>query len=185
MTLNNTKVINLNLKKDKSILDFKDFQKQEISFDITKLQEAYNQIVQIKKFEDAGVTHFGAISLTQNPVLGYGWDLTDPTISVRRYDQDRKVYPQDISGEVHGDGEIIAGAFWDTYLNLGNMQHMLELFKYTYDGAPDGPNGTEGTVYTDVLIEVLYADDNDANITNGTPNDIDIIDAAPNLQAAD
>ena len=43
MTLNNTKVINLNLKKKKSILDFNDFQKQEISFDITKLQEAYNQ----------------------------------------------------------------------------------------------------------------------------------------------
>ena len=124
-----------------------------------------------------GYADIWALSLTQNPVLGYGWDLTDPTISVRRYDQNRKVYPQDISGEVHGDGEIIAGAFWDTYLNLGNMQQMLDLFKYTYDGAPDGPNGTEGTVYTDVLIEVLYADDNDANITNGTPNDIDIIDA--------
>ena len=43
-----------------------------------------------------------------------GWDLVDPTISVRRYDQDRKVYPQDLVGEVHADGEIIAGAFWDT-----------------------------------------------------------------------
>ena len=29
------------------------------------MQEAYHQIVKIKKFEDAGVTHFGAISLTQ------------------------------------------------------------------------------------------------------------------------
>ena len=42
-------------------------QKQEIKFDISKLQEAYNQIIQTKKFEDAGVTHFGAISLTQIP----------------------------------------------------------------------------------------------------------------------
>ena len=32
------------------------------------MQEAYNQIVQTKKFDDGGgVTHFGAISLTQIP----------------------------------------------------------------------------------------------------------------------
>ena len=57
------------------------------------------------------------------------------------------------------------------------MQQMLNLFKYTFDGAPDGPNGTEGIIYTDVLVEVLFADDNDANLTNGTPNDIAIIQA--------
>ena len=54
---------------------------------------------------------------------------------------------------------------------------MLDLFKYTFDGAPDGPNGTEGIIYTDVLVEVLFADDNDADLTNGTPNDLDIIQA--------
>ena len=124
-----------------------------------------------------GYADIWAISLTQSPVLGYGWDLTDPTVYVRRYDQNRKVYPQDLVGEVHADGEIIAGAFWDTYLNLGNMQQMLDLFKYTFDGAPDGPNGTEGIIYTDVLVEVLFADDNDADLTNGTPNDIAIIQA--------
>ena len=67
MTVENSKVIELNIKKEDRILDFSDFQKQEIKFDIEKLQEAYHQIVKIKKFEDAGVTHFGAISLTQIP----------------------------------------------------------------------------------------------------------------------
>ena len=67
MTTENSKVIDLNIKKEERILDFADFQKQEIKFDISKLQEAYHQIVKIKKFEDAGVTHFGAISLTQKP----------------------------------------------------------------------------------------------------------------------
>ena len=67
MTVENSKIINLNVKKEERVLDFSDFQKQEIKFDISKLQEAYNQIIQIKKFEDAGVTHFGAISLTQIP----------------------------------------------------------------------------------------------------------------------
>ena len=62
------KIINLNLHNDNDrVLDFSDFQKQTIQFDIDKLQDAYNQIVKIKKFEDAGVTNFGAISLTQIP----------------------------------------------------------------------------------------------------------------------
>ena len=67
MATENSKIIDLNIKKEDRILDFSDFQKQEIKFDIEKLQEAYHQIVKIKKFEDAGVTHFGAISLTQIP----------------------------------------------------------------------------------------------------------------------
>ena len=124
-----------------------------------------------------GFADLWAITLTESPVLGFGWDTQDPTVSVRRYDQDRKMYPQDLVGEVHADGEIIAGAFWDTYLNLGSMNQMIDLFKYTFDGAPDGPNGNEGEIYTDVLIEVLYADDNDADLTNGTPNDLAIIEA--------
>ena len=68
MSIDNTKIVNLDIKKDQRILDFSDFQKQNIKFDIDKLQEAYNQIVKIKKFDDGGgVTHFGAISLTQIP----------------------------------------------------------------------------------------------------------------------
>ena len=49
------------------ILNFNDFQRQNIKFDIAKLQQAYKEIVKTKKFEDAGVTNFGAISLTQIP----------------------------------------------------------------------------------------------------------------------
>ena len=124
-----------------------------------------------------GFADVWALSLTASPVLGFGWDLVDPTIYVRRYDQDRKVYPQDLVGQVHADGEIIAGSFWDLYLNLNNMSQMLDLFKYTFDSNVDGPNGDEGAIYTDILLEVLYADDNDANLSNGTPNDIAIISA--------
>ena len=123
-----------------------------------------------------GFADVWAFSLTDSPFIGLGWDLVDPTYSIRDY-QDRKVYPQDLVGEVHADGEIIAGCFWDTYLNLNDMNQMLDLFKYTYDSGVDGPDGTEGAVFTDILIEVLYADDNDANLSNGTPNDIAIVSA--------
>ena len=49
-------------------LYFKDFQKQDIKFDITKLQEAYNEIKKSKKYDSVcGITHFGAICLNRVP----------------------------------------------------------------------------------------------------------------------
>ena len=48
-------------------LDFNDFQKQDIKFDIVKLQEAYKQLKKTKKFNDLGISHFGAICLNRVP----------------------------------------------------------------------------------------------------------------------
>ena len=49
-------------------LEFSDFQKQDIKFDINKLQKAYQEIIKIKNFDGpAGISNFGAISLTQIP----------------------------------------------------------------------------------------------------------------------
>lgn len=124
-----------------------------------------------------GFADIWAFTITQDPILGIGFYQNNPNGFVRRYDVNRKVYPQDLVGEVHADGEIIAGAFWDTYLNLGSMQQTIDLFKVLYDNSPDGPDGDEGVIYTDVLVEVLFADDNDANLANGTPNDLAIIQA--------
>ena len=68
MDADSKKIVNLNLKRDQKILDFNDFQKQNIKFDILKLQEAYRQIIKTKKFEDGGgISHFGAICLTRKP----------------------------------------------------------------------------------------------------------------------
>ena len=68
MDIDSKNVVNLNLKRDKKILNFNDFQKQEVKFDIFKLQEAYKEILKTNKFDDAGgVSHFGAICLTRIP----------------------------------------------------------------------------------------------------------------------
>ena len=49
-------------------LNFNDFEKQDIKFDIDKLKEAYHEILKIKGFEGVtGISNFGAISLTQIP----------------------------------------------------------------------------------------------------------------------
>ena len=121
-----------------------------------------------------GYSDIWAMSITNDPVLGIGFSNTDPTTFVRNYDFDngvtRKVYPQNIVGEVHSDGEIIAGAWWSTKILLGSTTSMTDLFAESHAGLANGPNGAEGQVYTDILIDALYADDNDADLTNGTPN---------------
>ena len=68
MALDSKNIVNLDLKKEEKVLNFSDFQKQKLKFDIIKLQEAYTQIIQTKKFDDGGgVSHFGAICLTRKP----------------------------------------------------------------------------------------------------------------------
>mgnify|MGYP000438954128 FL=1 len=42
-------------------LDFNDFQKQDVKFNIKELQKAYNDIIKIKNFDGPdGITNFGA-----------------------------------------------------------------------------------------------------------------------------
>ena len=49
-------------------LNFNDFQRQDVKFDINELQKAYKEILKIKNFSGVeGVSNFGAISLTQIP----------------------------------------------------------------------------------------------------------------------
>ena len=68
MDADSKKIVNLNLKRDQKVLDFSDFQKQNIKFNILKLQEAYRQIITTRKFDDGGgISHFGAICLTRKP----------------------------------------------------------------------------------------------------------------------
>jgi hypothetical protein len=61
-------IINLESKREEKLLNFNDFQKLNLSFDINKLRESYKQIIKNKKFDNAGgISHFGAICLTRIP----------------------------------------------------------------------------------------------------------------------
>ena len=129
-----------------------------------------------------GYADIWAMGITNNPILGEGNSQSLPEAYIRRYDIDPKIYPQDLVGQVHADGEIIAGAWWDLGQNFGDLQQMMDLYSATYDALITGFNGNEGEVYVDILVEALLVDDSPANggdndITNGTPNDLDIINA--------
>ncbi|MFM2315869.1 MAG: hypothetical protein RLZZ155_201, partial [Bacteroidota bacterium] len=123
-----------------------------------------------------GYADYWAISCSNNPVLGVGFyvDNQDP---IRRYDNERKVYPIDLIGEVHADGEIIMGAWWDTHLLLGSDWTVtMPIFLGAYAGLQaEAADGNEGEAYTDVLLDALLADDNDGDLTNGTPHGNEIV----------
>ena len=120
------------------------------------------------------------LSITHNPILA-----ADAFIGfggfIRRYDMTPQVYPIDLDlsmyADPHKNGQIIAGTWWDLALNLGSVDSMTKLFTDVYFDVPDGPDGTEGLVYQTILIDALMADDNDANLLNGTPHYAQIIDA--------
>lgn len=118
-----------------------------------------------------GYADFWAISLTNDPKLGVGFNI-DNLDPIRRYDEDPKVYPVDLIGEVHADGEIIMGAWYDTHLLMGGDWTLtMPLFVEAYAGLQASTfDGNEGVAFTDVLLDALQADDDDANLSNGTPN---------------
>lgn len=116
-----------------------------------------------------GYADLWAISVTDNPILGQGF-LGGAGTFVRRYDLEPKVYPQDLVGEVHADGEIIAGAWWDVEENTSHT-FFTDLWNATHNATVDGADGNEGEIYRDVLLEALMADDDNGDLTDGTPND--------------
>ena len=111
-----------------------------------------------------------AMSLNKDCIVGEGAYNVNGGGFIRRYDRLPKIFPSDIVGEVHIDGEIIAGAWWDLAQNINSIDTMTMLFAKGYYDLPDGPDGTEGQVYHDVLVSALLNDDNDLNLSNGTPH---------------
>jgi hypothetical protein len=117
-----------------------------------------------------GYADVWALSIVRTPVIGPGFYASSASTGIRNYNPDSKVYPKDIVGEVHADGEIIAGAWWDTYVNWGDIDSASTLFAKTFNGLATGADGTEGIVFHKILIDALTYDDIDGNITNGTPH---------------
>lgn len=117
-----------------------------------------------------------AIMITGYPVVGEG-RATNGTGFIRRYDNVTKRYPENIIGQVHNDGEIICGAWWKTNLAIGNRSYVQKLVYHSMLGLPMAPNGQEGRLYGDILLEAITSDDDDNDLSNGTPFGTQIINA--------
>lgn len=93
---------------------------------------------------------------------------------IRRIDTDY-VYPDDITGEVHQDGLIFAGAVWDLWAQLeeseGAEQGYDTLATLFVNGMKAGPTIDES------YDEFVAADDDNGDLSDGTPHLCELIDA--------
>ena len=103
-------------------LNFNDFEKQNVKFDINKLQKAYKEILKMKDFSGPeGVSNFGAISLTQIP--------GDPD-SIKGH-KARGVFwtrPNSSGNEVVRDEKINEAAYSEFIEEYKNTYFYLKLF---------------------------------------------------------
>ncbi|HEX4888625.1 MAG TPA: T9SS type A sorting domain-containing protein [Luteibaculaceae bacterium] len=84
-----------------------------------------------------------------------------------------------LSGQAHSDGQILAGALWDSYLAFETDSALLPalVFKAASRLAAALPSGSEEVVYRTFLFDLLRADDNDDQWENGTPHDSALVQA--------
>ena len=125
---------------------------------------------QYRPFAPSGAMHEGfsdylAATMRNNPEIGDGF--FGQGTSLRTVDNNMRT-PDDLSGEVHHDGLIIAAALWDLRQLIGAARTDT-LFHFARYGLANN--------FDDYLLDVLVTDDDNGNIFDGTPH-IDLIIAA-------
>jgi hypothetical protein len=111
-----------------------------------------------------GMADVLATLMEDDSELGQGFFISTST-GIRNVDNTNR-YPEDASGQVHNDGLIIGGTFWDLRQSIG-VSAAAQLSHFAKYGLPDG--GTK-LAFQSYFIETLVADDDNGDLSDGTPN---------------
>lgn len=116
-----------------------------------------------------GISDYLAATMTGDPAMGRGFFSDDAPLRHIDPQGAEHVWPTDALGEVHYDGLIIAGALWDlrTLLidSLGEDDGVARTDWLMFEGIRRSANMPE------MYAELLFADDDDGDLANGTPNE--------------
>ncbi len=120
-----------------------------------------------------GTADLLAALITDAPYIGLGVFAEDSNKSIRRLKNDM-VYPDSLQMDSHLSGQILSGAYWDLreMTSLDYARNISHLAKY---GMPDDVD--DGIAFSEWFIETLVADDDDGDLSNGTPHSVQIIRA--------
>jgi hypothetical protein len=123
-----------------------------------------------------GAADFFAAQITKDPKMGRGFFYSDMPLRDLDPEGSEARWPEDI-GEIHKTGMIFGGTFWDLRTALIADPTLLEargipLTEKLYIGALRRSINIPTS-----LIEVLAADDDDGDLSNGTPHECLIRDA--------
>ncbi len=121
-----------------------------------------------------GASDFLAASITGDPGMGRGFFYVDEPLRDLEPGDSEWSWPRDV-GEIHHTGMIYGGIFWDLRKALieqlgpvAGVALVNKIYLGTLRRAISIPTS---------LIEALAEDDDDGNLTNGTPNECAIRDA--------
>ncbi|MCD6418990.1 T9SS type A sorting domain-containing protein, partial [bacterium] len=109
---------------------------------------------------DEGLSDYFPCSIHNDSRMGERCFIDNPSAYMRELNNSNR-YPDDFVGEVHYDGQIIAGAWWDVRSSLG-ANYTDTLVHFSRFGHPAD--------FESFLYEMLAVDDDDGDLSNGTPN---------------
>lgn len=105
--------------------------------------------------------------------IGLGTFKDDPSRFIRCVDNNN-VYPDNLGSDSHYNGQILSGAYWDL-AKTTSIDFVKRLSHFVKYAKPDDPN--IGVAYSEWFLETLIADDDDGDLSNGTPRSKEIIAA--------
>ncbi len=115
--------------------------------------------------------------ILDSPYIGLATEVGNPQSYIRLIDN-VNTYPDSANGESHHDSQILSGAYWDLrkYTNdLDYCQHIIHKVKFALIDDTD-----DGNAFFKFFRETLIADDDNNDLTDGTPHDKEIIKAFNN-----
>jgi MYXO-CTERM domain-containing protein len=115
-----------------------------------------------------GVGDYWAATISNDSGMGRGFFNDNDALREINPAVD-KVYPDDLVGQVHSDGEIYGGTMWDLrtalIAELGASEGVALANRLWYATVQNASGMTSS------YVEALAADDDDGNLFNGTPNE--------------
>ncbi len=106
-----------------------------------------------------GCADYLAATVTDQPIIGTNWRGIGTHI--RNCDNTLWWPDNNCGGESHCLGQILAGAFWDVREALGR-EYADHIWHYAKYGIPQ--------TFPEYAMEMCVADDDDGDLSNGTPN---------------
>jgi Zn-dependent metalloprotease len=114
-----------------------------------------------------GMSDYFAATVTNDSLIGNGGLFLSGQTYMRTCENTLQ-YPDDMTGEGHFDGQILAGAWWD-FRQLEGAAVSETLAHFAKYGFPYS--------FPEYFWEGLYADDDDFNLYNGTPHSGSLFEA--------
>lgn len=107
--------------------------------------------------------------ITGESIIGRGFYQGVCTSGIRNSDNTLQ-YPQDLNGQIHHDGQIIAGFHWDAWQELQAILPAEEARLVAINTWHWGRIHQHPTTQPDQVLATFLADDDDGNLLNGTPH---------------